>query len=990
MASFSVFDFNEKNGLVLTKTPNCHNDYERLYLAQIADLNPFAVFFKRHFKSDNEEKAFKSEPVVCIFDEKDVPTNSNEHLNIHRALWSQGQVDLYIIRSASLSNIFQARKPAKKDKENPQKLTVAHLKLSDEVERQLQEEISVARLFGTGTFWEKQWDDKEITNVEKSGPYQHLLEYIIKARTLLLPKFGNAFFTVDKLLITSVLVKFLEEKKDHQTDRHTLTSIYQKLQTENLVSAIKEGKLLKLIDLLSTEFNGGIFNQFNTSEKEFINATSLNVLVDFLEAKIEIGTGQTFLWEQYSFEHLPPEVISAIYENFIQDESKRKHDGQIEKGVVYTPTHLVNLMVDEAMPLSEHEKLKNGSFKVLDPTCGSGIFLVSAYKRLLQWWAINRYHETGNIEYPDKDTAQKLLEDNIFGVDVKQTAVLVSIFSLTTTLIDYLSPKEDWEKFRFQDLSKNVIEAESPEGFFKWAAEAKRRNERIDLVIGNPPFNPETGKKKEDVVKQERLNALGVEHKIPRGNFALTFFEASMQLAKSACMIIPSSIALYDKAAQDYRKHLFTEYTVSKIFDFTHLRRMLFKSADTPVVVLNVINEPSAKKPIEHIVVKRNTESEKKLRFEIDHYDIHLVPFNRAIDPDKQFVWKTNLLGGGRLFQLIYRFSLLPSFLVHFDKMGWRYSIGYITKHSNKPAFECDYLANKYALKAGSIKFDGSYDVRLEESQNFVEIRNQELFEPPLLVFSLKIAENHLQTVFPKEYLPFNSSFVGVSAPIKDKSELEEVYKNISGTGLISDMTRLFILSTSPKALVYHEKSIVKADIDSIPYIGSQKLDVSKSDQIIMQDVLRNSIHLAKQITPKHDGYILHKPIKANEPQPLKDFTQILCQELNDIYEQETNAWQTGKIVITKTAIICQIGFGKKGQLKTEVRDTWDVELKNLLVNNAANRSISYKRIVKYYEHIDGFDCVFLIKPNANRYWLKSIALRDADDIFKDFKKEGY
>jgi hypothetical protein len=60
------------------------------------------------------------------------------------------------------------------------------------------------------------------------------------------------------------------------------------------------------------------------------------------------------------------------------------------------------------------------------------------------------------------------------------------------------------------------------------------------------------------------------------------------------------------------------------------------------------------------------------------------------------------------------------------------------------------------------------------------------------------------------------------------------------------------------------------------------------------------------------------------------------------------------------------------------------------LINNDTNRGAAYKRIVRLYDHVDGFDCVYFIKPNAFRYWLKSIALRDADETFSDLRAEDY
>jgi hypothetical protein len=280
---------------------------------------------------------------------------------------------------------------------------------------------------------------------------------------------------------------------------------------------------------------------------------------------------------------------------------------------------------------------------------------VAAYKRLLQWWSIN-HSQNDTIRYPDSQISVKIMEDNIFGVDIKKTATLVSIFGLTTALLDKLTPPKIWNDLKFRDLTqKNIQEA----SFFDWALIAKEKKLFFDLVIGNPPFNVESGKKKEDILNDEVIKNLNLNHKaIPNNNFALHFFETSMLFAKKVCMIIPSNVLLYSKSSQNYRRHFFTDYTVEKIYDFTHLRESLFvkkkkrglpeekKTGRTPTVAIIAKNSFSTKQAIEHIVIKRMYASEKKIGFEIDYYDKHQVKWDWAIDERKFFIWKTNLLGG--------------------------------------------------------------------------------------------------------------------------------------------------------------------------------------------------------------------------------------------------------------------------------------------------------------------------------------------------------
>ena len=57
------------------------------------------------------------------------------------------------------------------------------------------------------------------------------------------------------------------------------------------------------------------------------------------------------------------------------------------------------------------------------------------------------------------------------------------------------------------------------------------------------------------------------------------------------------------------------------------------------------------------------------------------------------------------------------------------------------------------------------------------------------------------------------------------------------------------------------------------------------------------------------------------------------------------------------------------------------------LVDNPQGTRVLYKRIIKLYPQKD---MVYLIKPKTVRYWLKSIALRDASEVFTDLVSSGY
>jgi hypothetical protein len=898
-------------------------------------------------------------------------------------LWSAGRNEIYILRGQTRLDIINARKPAKKDG-NDVSLENDDLWLVKESLEKYDAFKFSTHLFQSGAFWEQSDFRNRIEG--NSSPHDFLLSHLMTARDELritskveeLSK--NA---IDKLLVISILIKFLEDIKDDD-GKHTLNDIYKKVGVQNFIDAIKQQKIIEVLDKLSNELNGELFSQFSDSEKTKIQQSKLQHLGQFLDGDIEIKTQQKFIWKQYDFRFLPPEVISAIYENFT---------GEGEKGVVYTPIHLVNLMIDEVMPLDNHKIFENKQFRVLDPACGSGVFLVAAYKRLLQWWFINN-----NGKAIDNQTAKEILEDNIFGIDVEEMSVLVSILGLTTTFLDHLSPKEVWNNLKFKNLKKkNILK----QNLKDWIIEHKNIDEKYDLIIGNPPFNESTERSKK-IPYKEFKEILNFKYTIPgRNKIALIFLETALFFGKKACMIIPSNVFLYNKSGtnQAYREQIFTNYTVEKIYDFTHLRRDLFHGkADTPVLSLIINNQKSEYQPIEHIVVNRQFQSEQKIRFEIDNYDKHLVPWQHTIDENLHFVWKTNLLGGGQLFHLIYRLSLLRTlvdFLEEKELLGWEYNNGYIGQYGDVIQNEqASFLNGHYTIKPKSFKKDGTFKKELiSKDKYFWRVRNRELFTRPLIVFQLVSKMSRLPMGFVENGLCFNSSFVGISAPKDDREELLKIYNQVFENTETAKLCMLYMLSKSPKSLVYHETSLVKEDIDNLPFPKSKDdLQLSETEQIIQDDVLNYYRHLAKSLNK--GGEVLHETLnikKSKYQKELQQFGEVYCDAMNEIYETENQNWQIGKVTQTPNFTIYRFGFGNKNGFEQSFELKKDDSIYQTEVyNNLENAGVRFARVVRYYKHEEGYDIVEFIKPNTRKYWLKSIALRDVGNTYMDFKNNGY
>src|SRR5699024_1553660 len=134
-------------------------------------------------------------------------------------------------------------------------------------------------------------------------------------------------------------------------------------------------------------------------------------------------------------------------------------------------------------------------FKVLDPACGSGVFLVGVYRRLIYRWRKNNHWAR-----PNKSVLKKILRENIFGVDIERDAVNLTVISLSLVFCYYLKPLEICEELEFDNLrKKNLFHAD----FFDLLLKDTIDND-FDLVVGNPPFESFSSSEAAEKIEQRR------------------------------------------------------------------------------------------------------------------------------------------------------------------------------------------------------------------------------------------------------------------------------------------------------------------------------------------------------------------------------------------------------------------------------------------------------------------------------------------------------
>ena len=952
------------------------NFYQKISLEKAKKVGADAVYFRNFPDSKRSTK-----PQLYIFD---FTSSERDITEIHKNVWSSTEVRLYIVISKSEIRFFNSSKPVEHDLNG--ELSVSpfdSLKIAGDAIKKYKEYSG--KKFDNGSFWEETQYDFGYSETA----YEKLISELKKTRDKFLEIIQLEKMVASKLLVLGILVKYLEERVDTDEDgieTRVFTSDFFNQKdfgyASDFTETIRKGNkfTLNLFEYLGNHFNGKIFH-ISEEYKKQLKGKDLSPLADFLSGMLE--NQQFVFWKLYSFNHLPIELISSIYEMFLEADKS--------KGVAYTPSYLVDFMVDECMPIDEPKK----NFKVLDPACGSGIFLVSAYKRIIDWWRVSNYEKTENWIKPGKenlDELKRLLKNNIYGIDFECEAVDLAIFSLSLTLCDILSPKVIWENLRFDDLSDNVVGSD----FFDWYIDNKKK--KFDLVIGNPPFI-EYGAKEEKI--NSLVDGLNLKEQVPNNQSALLFTILGMQLVKKETgllsFVLPSGPLLYNNSQYsiNFRKWLFGKYNIPQIIDFTYLSNVLFKNKgnkkNVAVSAFFLQSKVPDENPIYHITVKKLKSAKERQYFEIDHYDFHRVSKSNALQ--NPHIWKSNLLGGGRLVSFINRlatFQTLKEFLEKKKSNGWVYGDGFIKGKKDELLVESDFEKKKGGYSEAPYLMDAEY----VEPEDFTESgitttkkntekyfqwpRNENIFKPSLLLIKKNIGSNSIPVFFSDKALGFKNEIIGIHSPVEEKAELKKVYDRIKDNSLY----RFYILTTSARSGVSRStKTVLQKDILGLPFPEKkEEIELTKFDKILVNDTLKYGLDFLGKETNV-------KVLKESSEKELISFGKVFCEILNSLFKTDSKKYYQKDIYQMDSFTCVVFDYGKETTITKKVKNDLEVESHIAeLVYNKMGSSYRINRVIEIYEG----DLIYLIKPKELRYWLQSIALRDADETIVDLYNAGY
>ena len=921
-------------GLVAVYGPTLLEKIEEQYaIRQAAEIGGIDYVFFRRFSDGRSSQA-----AACVIDNSDDRFDEAELAEIHRKLWLNGCSPLlYVGWQTRVDVLTCARGPdfwkgSKVEYDPADKIEIT-AQISLALDKRLRR-YSAYRL-SDGTFW----DDPENSALAESGKaaHQQLIRAVVEADEEIE---GHKSPVLRRLLLLTVLIKYLEDRgvfPDWWFNQfHDGAKSFFDLLHDGSPDTIR-----LLLAKLEEKFNGDVFQL--PEGKQRLTVKELRRFADLVEAKT-LGA-QRYLWEQFSFRHIPVEVLSHLYQHFAQK----------GKGAVFTPPILASLMLDYAMP---YEHL-SGRERILDPTCGSGVFLVGAFRRLVHFWQSHN-----GWQQPDVATLKDILRRSIFGVELQEEAVHLTAFSLALAVCDALQPNVIWGELRFDKLVGSNLRIGD---FSDWLSELSTdaKEEGFTVVVGNPPFLSKLTDAALGYRTQQKHTVV-----IPDNQMAYFIVEQAISLLTDEgrlCLIQPHGF-LYNEKARPFQKAFVSENQLEAVLDFTSIRK-LYDGADPKTVALLVTKrKPAPDHRIVHLTFRRTFSVKERIAFELDHYDRHVVPQEAA--EKHPWTWRANLLGGGRLQNLAGRLDAMPKLREFLERKKWDYGEGFVlAKTGNLQT--APWLTGKPLLPTRAFNDDG-----LDESQigtvtakEFRSAYTEARYSAPLVL--IKEVETLPCVLWTKGFLAYRNQIVGIHAPKQEEEQLRDFYTHFDSNRLT---LRAFCAILGTRALSSKATSILKRDIDVLPWPeGENGWHLSWWERTLCEDVVEFA---GDFIRLGQNSRLLREQVTEDS---LKSFAQVFVKMLGSVYSN-LRAVEAGLLDGLAFQAFC---FGKQSEL--DWPSDWSGKLQEIVYREHGD-ALRTVRILRFYER----NTIIMVKPDRLRYWISSTAIRDADETLVDLQRQGY
>ncbi|MDR3047251.1 MAG: N-6 DNA methylase, partial [Bacteroidales bacterium] len=964
---------------------------------------------------------FANKPLILFFEN---PKNKDE---VHKSVWNFNESPIVIIVDTNTIEIFNGF-DILQDTKRLRKIG-GEDKLDDFTYFELV----------TGKAWEKYNCDIDHDN---RVDYK-LLSNIQDTRKIILSKFQKPVTdteNVQNIKITNALlgkIIFVRYLIDREV-KLNFDNNHKAWTNDDFCSLLKyQNKTERFFNYLSDPnqgFNGDLF-PLTKAEYAQIPKEAYEVLIRLLKSE-DIATGQRSLFDLYDFSIIPIEFISNIYESFVGKENQAKN------GVYYTPLFLVDYILSETVK-KHTDNSSTVDCKVLDPACGSGVFLVETLRILIECYIKDTPNYRENIE-KFKEDINKIVEKNIFGIDSDESAVEVAIFSVYLTLLDYMYPPEI-ASFKFPKLlNTNFFHSD----FFNTNAgfNSKLKNVDFSFIIGNPPWKRGKNESEKPLYvtyienrRKEEKNHGGPIIEIGNKEIAQAFLlrVSDFSMKDTKCALIITSKVLYNLQSANFRQYFLHNFIIKQVFELAPVRREVFNksivAAVAPACVLffqYANGQETNTNIVKHIALKPSRFFSLFKIFVILRNDIQNVQQNRLKEFD--WLWKVLVYGSYLDFNFIKR--LKDDFITindSFDKdtlvkQGIKRVDGN-NKINTTKLLGWDSLDLRKEIKQFHITSSHSkWDL---EEVGYIYRENDEIcediFSPPMLLIK-ETVNTELESVaaISSKKILFTDKVTSIK--FRDKRSIDDYY--LLASLMNSTLFAYYVLNISSTAGIMIEQQINDIERFAFPYTYSdeiireaKKLESLKKElfsaiiddrQALVEQAKENinqfinkafgldnieqtlvdySRNIIIPISMKHKGYEkVFLPCSLEDP-ILVDYVRLFLDRFKskfDTVEKRfvVEIWHTEQIIGMFFKIISEAEYKQDIIWINKQNDKTGIFATIIKLNTDR---ITDKLFIQ--KDVRGFEkeYFYIFKPNEKRLWHKAIGYLDVNEFSDAILKAG-
>lgn len=743
--------------------------------------------------------------------------------------------------------------------------------------------------------------------------------------------------------------------------------------------------------------------------------------------------GQMHLnFRAYDFSAIPTETLSSIYEQFLHTTDPHAQETRGEKaGAHYTPVPLVNFTIDE---LEKQKPLEEG-MRVLDPSCGSGAFLVHCYRRLIE------KKRTQGVELTPHGLKQLLVE-NFYGVELYEDACQVAALNLTLTLLDNVDPpdlEDEWhEKFELPDLlGNNIFHADFFNPDSDWAREFSKSE--FDWVIGNPPWKEVKARSREEgdvhaskwMASPQNEQHPATDHQLAE---AFTWKVCDLLNDDGVVGLVLPAMTL-TKQDKRFRRAFFAQNRVLTIVNLANLRKSLFyrkkskggrrSSPSAPAAIVCFRKgEPNpydtiltyAPFAIDQIPTRFATRR-IPWSFVVNSSDLRELSTSDVSD-GSHLHWKVAMWGSPRDMRLVKRLKdrfetfekfcerhhLLACEGIQLRDVASRENLDHMPKLIGKKRLDfsklrgCGRIFEFPPESTSSITKEKAYlrirggragldvskppHIIVDAARRFAVYSEEFLAVPPRRIgiggssdkALLKALASYLNSLFSVYHEFMDASEWGIKSARATLRSLRRlpVPDALSSRETIESWASLY---DSLKRASENERAQLLEELNRAVF---DVLSLSESERILVHDMVNCRLQLLDGKVPNR---LLRPPSHEETLSYLSEFQRVLDSFVGDSYQHEVNAYLGGKAALLRVRLLS--GDGKIAprivEANSDMSDVLSAAPDRLRKEHS--QWLYFDRCLKVY---DG-PYMYVLKPLQMSQWLRSKALSDADDVIGEY-----